>query len=88
MSDVDNNIVDVLNHYVSISINIAYAEYDIDKPFIEQVEDNIKELDKFYTGLKELFDNISKGFKERTGETLDEIIEKLDEKGEDTNDSN
>lgn len=86
--DAGDKIMSVLKQYVAVSVHVAYAEYNTDKPFIEQVENNIKSLDDFYTGLKELFDTLSKGFEEKTGDSLEEIIKKLDSKGETTDDSN
>lgn len=66
---------ELLSRYIVTSNGVAYAEYDTDKPFIPQAEENIKTLDKFYTDTKKLYELI-KGFIVKVGceEELNDLI--------------
>lgn len=42
--------------YIVNTLSIGYAEYDINKPFIPQAVENIKELREFYEHIKTIFE--------------------------------
>lgn len=50
----------IVKEYVRISIGLGYAEYDINKPFIPQAENNIKQLSEFYQHTKTLYEEVKK----------------------------
>lgn len=57
-SPIQDAGTELLKSYIITSIGLGYCEYDINKPFIPQVEENVKALDEFYTRTKELFEQI------------------------------
>lgn len=64
----------LMMEYVKNYIMIAYGAYDINKPFIEQAEENIKALDAFLTSTKQLVESMTSCLEEATGQTLHEIM--------------
>lgn len=87
---------ELMERYIIASVSLGYARYDINRPFIEQAEENIKDLDDFYTRTKELYlmiksciSNISKTLiKEMiaNGDLPDFLEEMFKEEQEETND--
>ena len=65
----------LLNKYTTLSIEKGYAQYDINKPFIEQAEDNIKDLNDFYAETKNLYDFLVETFKIITKKDFEEEFE-------------
>jgi uncharacterized protein Yka (UPF0111/DUF47 family) len=70
-----------MSKYTACSIGLGYVEYDINKPFVEQAEANIKELIKFYEKTKELYETLSKSVEEIVGKPFDEIFEEIEKEG-------
>lgn len=85
----DDNIIQIaMTQYALRSIDVGYLKYDINQPFIEQAENNIKVLEEFYTNTKNLFKNLADKFEEKMGKTVDEAIKEFYQKGGTTDDGN
>ena len=76
-----------MKYYLSIPIGIGYAEYDINKPFIEQAQENIKELEEFYNRTKILYDSLVLIFGKITGKSFEEEYKNYNNGGDVTDDS-
>lgn len=89
-----NLIESVMKKYITTTIYACYVNYDINKPFIEQAEENIKDLREFYEDIKKIYDHTKNFFDsclkdisdklKRNDLSPDEIMEMLlhDEEGE------
>lgn len=83
------NASEALNLYMTQTIGIGYANYDINKPFIEQAEENINLLSKFYENSKELLESLKEPIKEMKETVLKGLIRENNTEGETTtNDDN
>lgn len=69
----------VMNQFMVATIKAGYANYDINRPFIEQVEENLKELDEFYTHTKALLEDLKNGMEVISGMKFEEVMKKRDE---------
>lgn len=84
-------VIKAFNKYMSSTIAIGYVNYDINRPFIEQAEENIKELGEFYAKTKDIYDDLTMFFKEFSGKDFDEYFDEFEKsmrKGEVENDNN
>ena len=78
--NLEDKVKEAMYTYLSISIGLGYTNYDIDKPFIEQAENNIKELNEFYERTKTImFEPLKKLFEETSGTTLEKAVENAKE---------
>lgn len=69
-----------ITKYLSTSVGIGYTEYDINKPFIEQAQKNIEELNEFYKDTKQLFESLIKIYENITGANFEEEFKAYNEK--------
>jgi len=70
----------LMTQFAATVVQVAYGCYDINRPFVEQVEENQEELDKFYTHTKSLFDALKAGFHSIAGMPFDEALKKYNER--------
>ena len=57
------------------TIGIGYTDYDINKPFAEQAQNNLEKLKDFYEDINELFNIIKKACEIKDGDSIQEFIE-------------
>ena len=73
---LEDKVKEAMYTYLSTSIGLGYTNYDIDKPFIEQAENNIKELNEFYKVTKTImFEPLKELFEKNSGTTLEKAVE-------------
>lgn len=76
--------VELLKSYMITTVGLGYCEYDINKPFIPQAEENMKALDEFYTRTKDLFDQIKPIVDKVAKEMASDVLEFLKERAEES----
>lgn len=65
--------------YISVPVGLGYTNYDINKPFIEQAKENMKELEAFYKKTKDLYEELLTSFEKITGKLFDEEMKRFEE---------
>lgn len=82
--DIINEGTDKINKiftsYCTTTVELAYVNYDINKPFIEQAEANLKELDELYTGLKKLAEELKDNIEKIANKKFEEVVKDMEEK--------
>lgn len=75
------SILGINMKYIETTINLCYADFDINKPFVEQAQKNLEKLREIYKKIGAFYDDISKHIADLMGVTVDELIKKIE--GED-----
>lgn len=72
-----NLIIELQDLYVKRTIDLLYV-FDTNKPFIEQVQSKMPEIEEFYLMTKKLYDDLQECFQVASGETFEDFLKKHD----------
>ena len=74
ITDTKEKLYETLKSVISNTIEYVYVNYDINKPFLEQVEENKKILKDFYELIKGLFNVMKESYGIKEGDSIDDFI--------------
>lgn len=64
--------------YINATINLGYVEYDINKPFIEQADENINKLETIYTDIAVVYNKLKATFEKAfDGRNIDDVLKEI-----------
>lgn len=72
IEEVMQKSIDIMKFFFSAVVDCTYGMYDIDKPFVEQVQDNYKKLDEICTQVGEYYTHMEEAFL-ASGGSLEEL---------------